>query len=564
MPDPRDTIQFQHLGIGAALNHFRLRVPPNQREYAWEETHVRDLFQDFAHAIDNNRATYFLGTIVLTQGADQVPEVSDGQQRLATTSILISGIRDYFVKHNEAQRSRGLEQKYLFEIDEETDDTVPKLTLNVDDHEYFQKRIVSEPTSADRKVKPTRRSHERIEAAADLAQKHIESIVSPYKKADRVQRLVNWVKFIREGAQVIVLTVPDHLNAFLMFETLNDRGLKASQADLLKNHLLSKAGGRMKEVQQRWSKMLGTLESATEDDLTMTYLRHFLITLYGPTKEREVFERIKSDFSTETKVVNFATQLSESAGDYVALLNPAHAKWNKYGPKTKQHVKTMLDLGVEQIRPLMFAVVRCFSVPEAQRAFRQFVSWSVRFLIVGGRGGLLDRNYALAAHQVAKKEITAAKALLKKLADVVPADGSFEAAFSEARVSQNKLARYYLRALELQEAGQANPELVPNEDEESVNLEHVLPESPEGNWPNVSDEEAEAFWRRIGNLALMQSTANSLIGNSSFKEKKPVLAKSSFSLTKEIATKAQWDPKSIAERQGRLAKLAVKTWPLDA
>jgi uncharacterized protein with ParB-like and HNH nuclease domain len=35
-----------------------------------------------------------------------------------------------------------------------------------------------------------------------------------------------------------------------MFETLNDRGLKASQADLLKNYLLSLTGNRITMGQQ--------------------------------------------------------------------------------------------------------------------------------------------------------------------------------------------------------------------------------------------------------------------------------------------------------------------------
>ena len=31
---------FEHKGIGSALAHNILAVPPNQREYSWEEEHV--------------------------------------------------------------------------------------------------------------------------------------------------------------------------------------------------------------------------------------------------------------------------------------------------------------------------------------------------------------------------------------------------------------------------------------------------------------------------------------------------------------------------------------------
>ncbi|MPY69886.1 MAG: DUF262 domain-containing protein [Alphaproteobacteria bacterium] len=61
--------------------HYGLRVPPNQRSYAWEGNHVRTLLQDFSNAISGDTKTYFLGTIVLTPSGDTKWEVADGQQR---------------------------------------------------------------------------------------------------------------------------------------------------------------------------------------------------------------------------------------------------------------------------------------------------------------------------------------------------------------------------------------------------------------------------------------------------------------------------------------------------
>jgi hypothetical protein len=44
----KGNIRADQLGIGSVLRLHRLLVPPNQREYAWEEEHVQDLLQDFA------------------------------------------------------------------------------------------------------------------------------------------------------------------------------------------------------------------------------------------------------------------------------------------------------------------------------------------------------------------------------------------------------------------------------------------------------------------------------------------------------------------------------------
>lgn len=540
-------------------------MPLNQREYSWEHDHVKELFQDFSDALAKNKGGYFLGTIVLTKGGADQPEVSDGQQRLATTSILLAAVRDYFQAQGDAKRAAHIASKFLYTTDLDTTETVPKLRLNVDDHEFFRKAIVSEPDNKDRKALPMKQSHKRIQHASAVACTYIEDLLKPHNKNSHADRLIELVKFIENLAQVIVLKVPDHINAFVMFETLNDRGLKASQADLLKNHLLSLCGDRINEGQQKWAAMVSVLEALDLDDITVTYLHHVLINKYGPIREREVFDKIKSSINSQLSAIGFLDELADGAVHYAALFNPDHKAWAEHGTSTRKNVTTInRDLRVSQIRPLMFAVKRKFSMPEAKRAFRQFVFWSVRFLIVGGRGGLLDRNYSVAAHKVATGKITTAKGLTQELSEIVPNDVVFEAAFSEAKVSHNYFARYLLRALEQHTQKVAEPEFVPSDDEAVINLEHVLPENPGQSWPGLDAETAAAYFRRIGNFCLLQVQKNASIGNISFDKKKPALKASTFQTTSEVANESAWGSKEIIDRQKRLAKLAVETWPLSA
>lgn len=560
-----EEIGFEHRGIGEVLSQNRLVVPLNQREYSWKDEHVIDLFTDFANAIAANKGSYFLGTIVLTRGEGEIPEVSDGQQRLATTTILLAAIRDYFFRNGDKIRSASIEEQYLRKTDIDTTEILPQLRLNVDDNEFFTKFILSSPDSADRKIAPTKESHQRIKTAAEIASTHIRDILEPYstKEALKTGRLLEWIKFVRHGAQVILLRVPDHLNAFLMFETLNDRGLKISQADLLKNHLLSYSSDRIREAQQKWAQMIGILESLGQDEITVTYLHHLLITKYGPTKQREVFDKVKQLVNSQNRSLEFLEELADGANDYAALFNSDHKKWNEYGTTTRKNISTInRDLRVDQIRPLMFAVSRHFSVKEARIAFRMFVFWSVRFLIVGGRGGLLERNYGLRAQEIGSGKVKTAKQLAEAMADVVPSDAMFEAAFAEARLSQVYLARYYLRALELKKKNDPEPEFVPSDEEQVINLEHILPENPQDAWPGIDPEIAGAYYKRIGNMVILQAKKNTLIGNSSFTEKKKVLKESAYLLTAEVANYSQWGIEEINERQKKLANLAIETWPI--
>ena len=109
--------------------------------------------------------------------------------------------------------------------------------------------------------------------------------------------------------------------------------------------------------------------------------------------------------------------------------------------------------------------------------------------------------------------------------------------------------------------GAAEPELIPNDDI-VINLEHVLPQSPGEGWDHFDSETVPAYHKRIGNMALMKASENANIGNSKFTDKKRQYKTSAFLLTKEIADEKKWGPQEIDERQRKLAKLAVKTWPL--
>jgi hypothetical protein len=287
-----------------------------------------------------------------------------------------------------------------------------------------------------------------------------------------------------------------------------------------------------------------------------------MITKDGPTKEREVFDKVRKIVNSESRSLEFLDEAAEGASDYAALFNSDHKKWNEYGTNTRKHLSTInRDLRVEQIRPLMFAVSRYFAVREAELAFRMFVFWSVRFLIVGGRGGLLDRNYALRAQDISTRKIKTAKALADAMVDIIPSDALFEAAFAEARVSQAWLARYYLRALELRRKGDPEPELIPNDDQ-VINLEHILPENPQNSWPGIDAEVATACYKRIGNMVILQARKNSMLGNSPFSKKKETLQNSVFLLTSEVTKNSSWGVKEINDRQKTLAKLAIETWPI--
>ncbi len=557
--------RFDSEGMGDLLRRHRLSVPPNQRSYAWRDPHVEDLLQDLNGAIQEDADEYFVGTIVLVESDSDSRQIADGQQRLATTTIILARIRDRLLELGKEGSARSVETNYLGETDIDTEEQVPRLRLNAEDHQFFADTILPRPDDVIESSAELRGSRKRLQAASQSVTTFLDQVLHTIPESKRAEWLVRLVKFIKSKASVVVVTVPDEVGAFRMFETLNDRGLRASQADILKNYLFSRAQNRVLEAQSLWTAMNGTIEILGEDDDDdglVTYLRHFWITENGTTREKQLAERIKGKIGGETQAIRVLTDANDASSDYVALFTARHhQKWDTC-PSARDHLVTISEhLRVEQIVPLLFSIARRFDPEEAAKAYRLCVSWSVRFLIYGGRGGTLDRHYSERAHEIGGRRITKARELRSAMSEIVPSNREFETAFAVARVSKTYLARYYLRALDKTLKEDPQPEFVANEDKNTISLEHVMPMTPGPGW-DIDPDTAETSKKLLGNMVLMPAKKNARLGNAAFPIKRSAYEESAYEITREVSQYEDWTSATIRQRQAAMATVAVRTWPL--
>lgn len=543
-------------GIGHALSDNKLSVPLYQRSYAWEDSHVNDLYDDLFTSIRNSEDEYFIGSIVISSKGDR-DEVVDGQQRLATISVFIAAIRDYFVSVEDHDRAVQIQNKYLSSTDRRTLEKVPNLRLNSNDHNFFYNRIVISPPA---NIESTKSSHDRLRIAYHVAKKKIQAYISTTNNP--TDSLLDLCDFIDEHLKVIIVKVPNHANAFTIFETLNDRGLELAISDLLKNFLLGQADNRLDEVQENWAKMYSLLESTENEALVVTFLRHYWSSINGLTRERDLYKKIKEKITSKQRAIDFSNQLEEAARIYVALIDTSSSFWSDYSETAKNHMATLNLFGMTQMRPLLLSIISKFNSHDVEKSLKFLVSVSVRFLIYGGLGGgALEIQFSERAKEVNDGEIKNTKELKEKMAKVIPSDAQFKEAFKGASVSKQYLARYYLLTLERTRNGEENPELIPNADTSAVNLEHIMPKSPDDSW-KIDADTHRAFLNRIGNLAILSTRLNSDIGNSSFVSKKEHYKKSQFNLTNELAIYDYWNTETINDRQDKLAELALQTWKI--
>lgn len=156
---PQDNfLRYEASGIAALLRTRSLAVPFYQRSYSWrtlegtdgrvgstdDKLQVVDYWNDLINSFQQ-RVSYFLGTVVVAhEAAEDRQLVIDGQQRLATTSLLLAAIRDQFFERGQDQYGKSAQQDYLGKFDRIAGCDLPKLILNTDDHDFYDRRIVKQ------------------------------------------------------------------------------------------------------------------------------------------------------------------------------------------------------------------------------------------------------------------------------------------------------------------------------------------------------------------------------------------------------------------------------------
>lgn len=557
-------IKFEIKGIGDFISDKFLKVPVFQRPYSWDDEQVEYLFQDILAV--KKGGEYFIGSIVVTrEDADKDFEVVDGQQRLATISILLSAIRNFYFNNGFSDDVKDIEVTFLSKYDRNSGASRAKLTLSSIDNDLFYNEIVLQPSTS---TTPQRESHKRIKSAYKLSEKFITKLIAPYNNKDAQKaELISLTDFIQNKLKVIIVTAPDDSDAFAIFETLNDRGKKLGQIDLIKNFLFQKSKTRITEAQDYWSRMTGTIELSASEEEVEIFIRYHWCSFYGFVRNDQLFKVLRNRVNNPTVAISHLQNLFNDSEKYVALLNPNHPYWISHSDTTKEYVKILNTLRLTQYRPLALAILNKFSISEVKKSFKLLVSWSVRNLVTGNiGGGTMEQLYSEKAVEVNNGTIKTNSELKKALKDNIPNDSEFKNKFLTASVSQAFLARYYLRTLERQINRDADPELIPNENTDALNLEHVLPKNPTNikkDWSAFTEETHNAYFKRIGNLTLMKTKINSDIGNGPFLGKKTFYKASELKITSQLDSYANWTSKEIEQRQNQFAELAIKAWNLS-
>lgn len=546
-------------------NGLSYRVPQFQRDYSWDVDHWDDLWLDIAGLFgDEPESAHYMGYLVLQSADSRSYDIIDGQQRMATLSVLmlasVSHLMDLAVPDDsddpQFRRAEQLRSNYIGYLDPVTLVPRSKLTLNRNNDRFYQNYLV-----------PLERLPQRgLNASEHLLRRAFHSLKDRIREhcGHDGQSVARFVDGAVDKLFFTVITVTDELNAFKVFETLNARGVRLSATDLLKNYLFSVVShgathdAEIKSLEDRWEGIVGLLGSESFPE----FLRVFWNSRHRLVRKADLFKTIRSAIGDRAAAFALIRHLDRQARVYAALRAPEDALWTQ---DERDSLALLQMFDVRQPLSVLLAVFDRFAEanrPGFARFLRAIAVVSFRYNVICGRkSNEQEAMYNRIAREVSEGRIAAADTAIQALRPVYPEDGEFRAAFVDKSFrttsSRNrKGVRFILFKLEERLSGSSYAF-----ESARYDIEHVLPENPGDDWPQFDEQQREASTYRLGNMTLLNSTANRELGNLGFAERRPVYRQSEFSITTQLAGDFDtWTVGTIRSRQAWMARQATSIW----
>lgn len=329
-------------------NNVVYRIPKYQREYTWGINEWDALFND----VTENDFGYFLGSYICVNNGSlggTTLELIDGQQRFTTIILLLTALYEKLNslkdQMDEDERTdlinlrselANKKQSYTTDGSKKTEYTqrliLQKQNMNDEDFSFilFDKGIIN-----GHRDRPKNFGNRRIAKAYKHFCKLIDEAIAELKKDNsnisEVGALFSIVcKF--ESAIMVGIEVDTNKDAYMLFESLNHRGIPLSALDLIKNTLIASADN-MSDADNSydiWKQILNNVGSddyAVQERFFRQYYNAFREELNAPYSSPDK-KYYLGYLATRTTLLDIYEKMIKS--DYKALLDDLLIKSQKY------------------------------------------------------------------------------------------------------------------------------------------------------------------------------------------------------------------------------------------
>ena len=574
-------------------------IPKYQREYTWSYKEWDALYDDITENIEG----YFIGSIIcINTGDSNYPrlEVIDGQQRLTTLCLFLLAIYRRLNEHKEE-----MDEDDLFEISwirkalQNSKNANNGLILlpqvqnyNQDDFStvMFENGILKYakkmPSYGRRKIYRCF-SHFLYKIDQDLKESD-----------DKVATLLEIKKKVC-NAMLVKIEVSSHSDAYILFESLNNRGTPLTAIDLMKNLIMARAekvGLTVDECFEQWKELLEYLtdDYATQERFFRYYYNAFKNKLNEPFRKDDLKKKdplgivaTKSNLlQIYEKLINYDLQ---GFLDQILTVGRIFAELRDMEDDKTPYRRALLDLsriqGVPSYQLLMFLIHNKEELQLTEDVIIKIVNLLKIFFVrrnVTDYPGTRDLN-RIFMDTIASIENTGVKgdAVYATVVDIlskwVASDDLFEKRLNGDIYKENIGAtRFILCALAQKSMTKETwTDLWEYKQYEKSNhnvfiwtIEHIFPEGENipqawvdmiaGGNRDLANEYLQTYGHKLGNLTI--TGYNSSLSNFSFvqkrdrtnKEGKFIGYKNGLEVNHELANKDGWTINDIEERTERL------------
>ncbi len=573
-----------------------LVVPSYQRDYAWKQRNIDELFADVEEALEVGG--HYLGTFILSQSAPSQPVyVVDGQQRLTTLTMVLDALVDALENQDvrNIMRSTYIQHPltgYKFQV-------------------LGENKVFFEAMLAKQNPEPTSAGQIRLKEAYQ----HIRLRVQGLAKQGGEPLVLQWLTTLTK-MEVLEFIERDEGKAIRMFQTVNDRGVPLAKMDIVKSLLVYYSNRYLSgELDQQIAQQFGQAfrafnnvkalaampgyqvrhidrDSFREDDVLRYHYFAFNGTPYGveaggdysattesvlesflkpalqklrsePNKLKTFIEAYTADLTAFFQGLEKLIQATRTDRDsymlfvvqdlsatlYPMLIRLHLMGWLKQqsGKDTRdlQSLVELVDLRVFKLRGTnpqadVFSITRGLGTTTLEQVVTDLLNFCHKFMpdaLMTSRliSEDLYRNFGL-QRMLWEEEDTIRHSLQQPVADI------------------QEMARLNAAAL---------------------SIEHVLPQDPAFDITSYGFKDMEQFEEhkhRFGNLLLLEKGLNSACQNRTVEAKvtnSNLYAASDLVSVKALAASRVGKPQgyrleNIDERSGSLAALMLKRWPISA
>jgi uncharacterized protein with ParB-like and HNH nuclease domain len=567
----------------------RFEIPFFQRGYAWEKKQWDQMFNDIQEQIldetDDPKAIstneHFFGPMVVLEQSNSDPTIRkflviDGQQRITTVYLLLGIIKRILSTKIQDSQDANNHINYLDSIlinNVSSGDDYKKIKVfssKGDRLPTFKCIFESNPNSpilnADMQLYNPESNN------VDLFKHYAEKKLR--KEFKSVPELWNLATACLKSLKIVWIPLREGKDdPQAIFESLNDRGMPLTAAELLCNYIfkpLIAANENYEDLHN--NKWLHSQRSVEGDKGFENYLR--ILFSIGEKKiigkDRKVYTYYKNKYSelNVQNAKNSIEHISSNVNLYNYIVNPAK---NRHPNKSINEIlikinNTRMEACYTFILSVLISIKET-NLTEAQGL--ELLKETLVLLVRRKYGELSTTKYDTLFPNLLKKiisepdQITAMHDIIKR-ENYWISDQEFEDYFLHRPLYRERDLPFTRMILQDVDKSLSNYGQLPDYTT-LMTVEHVLPQTIDNHWKiylgaDYSDPELNRYIDTIGNLCLLSGPANSHAGQDPF-EDKIIDFPDVSALSKDLKNRnVKWNIKAIKDRSVELGEHIKKTY----